>query len=52
MTYRNAKKLHNEDEVAIKETGCVLTVVNTTVNEKSVIIECEDGNVYHHKDVK
>ena len=52
MTYQKAKKLHNEDEVIVKESGAVQTVLNTTVTEKSVIIECDDGNEYHHKDVK
>lgn len=52
MTYQKAKKLHNEDEVIIKESGAVLTVLNTTVAEKTVIIECDDGNKYHHRDIK
>lgn len=57
MTYRNAQKLHNEDEVTIKATGRVLRVLNTIViNDplftKAVFIECEDGNTYRHTDVK
>jgi hypothetical protein len=38
MTFANAKKLHNEDEVAIKE--------------KTVTVLCDDGNEYHHKEIK
>ena len=52
MKYRYIKKLHNEDEVALKSTGEVLTVVETTVSEKHVNIMCNDGNWYHHKEVK
>lgn len=52
MTYRNAKKLHNEDEVIVKETGCPLYVISTTITEKVVYVECDDGNVYHHRDIR
>lgn len=52
MTYHNAKKLHNKDEIAVKETNTVLTVISTTVNDKTVIVECDDGNKYHHRDIK
>lgn len=57
MTFRNAKKLHNEDEVTIKETGRVLRVLNAYVLDdplftKCVLIECEDGNTYHHTEVR
>lgn len=33
MTYQNAKKLHSEDEVAVKKTGCTLAVINTAVSQ-------------------
>lgn len=52
MTYRNAKKLHNEDEITVKNTNTVLTVISTTINDKTVIVECDDGNKYHHNDIK
>ena len=53
MTYRNAKRLHNEDEVLIKEEGIYRYVISTEVDEehKRVIILCDDGNYYHHRDV-
>lgn len=40
MTFRNAKKLHNEDEVVVKSTGEVVEVLNAYVEDKNVIIEC------------
>lgn len=40
MTFRNAKKLHNEDEVVSKKTGEVLTVLSAYVENKNVILEC------------
>ena len=52
MTYREAKKLHNEDEVTLKETGEVMTVVETTITEKTVYVMCDDGNQYLHKEIK
>ena len=54
MRYRNAAKLHNEDEVIRKSDSASLYVISTVVNtlDKSVIILCDDGNAYHHRDVK
>lgn len=57
MTFRNAQKLHNEDEVIVKKTGKILRVLNAyTVDDpmftKCVLIECEDGNTYHHTEMK
>ena len=52
MTYKNAKNLHNEDEVILKKTGEVMSVVEISVKEKSVMIMCEDGNEYHHTEIR
>lgn len=54
MTFNNAKKLHNEDEVTIKATNQVVTVLQAYLSEngKHVIIECDDGNTYYHDEVK
>ena len=52
MTFANAKKLHNEDEVTIKETGVTLSVISTEIKDKTVTILCDDGNEYHHKEIK
>ncbi len=54
MTYNQALKLHNEDEVTIKETGEVLTVLQayTPDTTKRVFIECDDGNTYLHTEVQ
>lgn len=54
MTYIQAKKLHNEDEVISKKTGASLYVVNTEVDaeHKDVFIHCDDGKCYHHTAVK
>lgn len=52
MKFQKAKKLHNEDEVTIKKTKQILTVVETIVTDKTVIVLCDDGNEYHHKDIK
>lgn len=55
MTFRNAKKLHNEDEVCSKKTGEVLTVLSAYVEGKNVILECVDYEnryeTYTHKQV-
>lgn len=54
MTYRDALKLHNGDEVTIKKTGCVMLVVSTEtqLGRKNVNIMCENGNWYTHTEVK
>ena len=52
MTYKKAYTLHNEDEVTVKETGEILTVIDIEVNGKNVLVECDDGNVYHHRDIE
>lgn len=55
MKYRYAKQLHNGDEVTIKETGAVLTVVEAYKPEptkNTIIVLCDDGNEYHHRDVR
>jgi len=52
MTYKQAKALTNEDEVAVKKTGCVLQVVDRLIfNDRDVEILCDDGNWYHHREV-
>ena len=54
MIFNNAKGLHNEDEVTIKETGEVVTVLQTyqSENGKYIILECDDGNNYYNDEVK
>lgn len=54
MTFNNAKRLHNEDEVTIKETGEVVTVLQAypSENGKYIILECDDGNTYYNDEVR
>ena len=54
MVYTKALKLHKGDEVTIKKTGSVMMVVTTEtqLGRKNVNIMCEDGNWYHHTEVK
>lgn len=54
MTFVNAKKLHNEDEVIVKRTSEVLTVLQAylSANEKNVIVKCNDGNTYYHRELR
>lgn len=54
MTFRNARKLHNEDEVTVKKTNIVLTVLDTYIDEsgKYVLVECDDGNTYYHDEIR
>ena len=52
MTYQNAKRLHNEDEVTVKKTKRILHVVEVeNVLSKDVYLMLEDGNWYHHVEV-
>lgn len=53
MTFRDAKKLHNEDEVTVKSTGKLLKVLgDVEIDGKDAFIRCTDGNLYHHKAIK
>lgn len=60
MKYKDAIKLHNEDEVIIKKTGEIRTVIETIVTPKEhttnnipcVDILLDDGNWYGYKEVK
>ena len=38
MRYQEAKKLHNEDEVIVKATGAVTTVIDTEIDDKNKIV--------------
>lgn len=52
MRFKDAKKLHNEDEVLIKKTGEILTVIEVMHEPKQVNVLLSDGLWYNHKDVK
>lgn len=54
MTFNNAKRLRNEDEVTIKETGEIVTVLQaySSENGKYIILECDDGNTYYNDEVR
>ena len=52
MTKRQAEKLHNEDEIMVKETGEILTVLSVEVCNKKVLVCCDDSNTYHHRDIR
>ena len=52
MTRRQAKKPHNEDEIMVKETGEILTVLSVEVYSKKVLVCCDDSNTYHHRDIR
>lgn len=55
MTYENAKKLHSGDEVMVKSGRrpfpC-LTVVEVLIEHKNIYVYCDDGNSYHHRELK
>lgn len=52
MTYREAKKLHNGDEVIIKKTSEVVTVIENHIFAKRTELLCNNGNIYYHNEVK
>lgn len=54
MNYKTAVKLHNEDEVIRKSDGRSLYVLSVEhyPERHAVLLHCDDGNVYHHRDVK
>lgn len=54
MRYQKALKLHNEDEVTIKSTGEIVTVLSTVnyPDEKEVVIYAVINGVYNGIDHK
>lgn len=56
MRYKYATKLHNEDEVTLKKTNQTLTVLYTEVcndtPKPAVLVTCNDGNTYHHTEIR
>ena len=55
MTFANAKKLQSGDEVIIKcgrRPFSCLRVVEVLIEGKNVFAYCEDGNSYHHRELK
>lgn len=53
MLYKYAKNLRNGDEVIIKQTNEIVTVIDIIyIDDKKIIVMCDDGNEYHHKDIK
>lgn len=54
MTFEQAKKLHNEDEVQDKFIPGILRVVDTKIDNphRDVYVLCDDGQWYHHQRLK
>lgn len=59
MKLKDARKLHNEDEVTIKKTGQVLRVMDSFAplldafgKPKIILFLLTDGNYYNHKEIK
>lgn len=58
MKYINAKKLHNGDEIIIKETGETVIVIDADIreNEKQVIVYAQTSHLGYtglrHSDIK
>lgn len=53
-TFENAKKLHNGDEVSVKVTGEIVTVLQTyqLEDKKYIAIECDNGYTYYNDEVR
>ena len=55
MTFRDAKKLHNEDEVTVKSTKQIVTVLQVYLylekDKRYIMLECDDGNTYYHDEI-
>lgn len=56
MKLRDAKKLHNEDEVTIKGTGAHATVCSTELSDdgKTLWVDCFYNGLtrFSHKEIK
>lgn len=54
MTFENAKKLHNGDEVSVKVTGEIVTVLQAyqLEDKKHIAIECDNGYTYYNDEVR
>lgn len=52
MRYRDAKRLHSGDEVIVKAFRCPQYVVEVEVHDKDVLVLCDDGVQYHHREIR
>lgn len=52
MRYREAKKLHNGDEIKVKETGVVETVSYIEDHGFTVYVFTVEGSDYHHTEIE
>ena len=52
MNYRDASHLYHGDEVTLKRTGEVLTVLEIQVEGRNIYIQCSNGCVYQHQEVR
>ena len=60
MRYENAAKLHHGDQVRLKETGEILTVIDVELlpenpimkTKRQVIVFCDNGEYYSHNAFK
>ena len=54
MKYTDALKLHNGDEVTVKENGATMIVLWTEhyLGQKLVIVHLEDGFSYDHREIR
>ena len=55
MIYEFATKLHNGNEIKVKETGEITQVINTEIYEKDVFVCAMTQNGYsklHHKEIE
>ena len=54
MKYKDALKLRYGDEVLNKKTGLAIVVsfIERYEKDKTVYVFCDDGNEYHHREVK
>lgn len=50
MRYRDAAKLHNEDEIIIKGCGTIKTIMEIEIGEKTVMVVTTDCCQYTHKE--
>ena len=51
MRYREAKKLHNGDEITVKETGFVETVSYIEDHGDDVYVFTCEGSDYRHTEI-
>lgn len=51
MTFSDAKKLQIGDSIVLKHTDAPCRITEIEIENKDIFLRCDNGLLYHHKDI-